>query len=44
VVLEKKADRLIMNLPFSAEKYLDVATKLAKPSGAIVHFLWCYRR
>jgi tRNA G37 N-methylase Trm5 len=27
-----------MNLPFSAEKYLDVATKLAKPSGAIMHF------
>jgi tRNA (guanine37-N1)-methyltransferase len=37
-ILEKRADRLIMNLPFSAEKYLDVATKLAKPSGAIMHF------
>ncbi len=37
-ILEKKADRLIMNLPFSAEKYIDVATKIAKPSGAIVHF------
>ncbi|MCS7136183.1 MAG: class I SAM-dependent methyltransferase family protein [Nitrososphaerota archaeon] len=37
-ILEKKADRLIMNLPFSADKYLDVATKMAKPSGAVVHF------
>lgn len=37
-ILEGKADRLIMNLPFSAEKYLDVATKIAKPSGAVIHF------
>lgn len=37
-ILEGKVDRLIMNLPFSAEKYLDVATKMAKPSGAVVHF------
>lgn len=37
-IIEKKADRLVMNLPFSAEKYLDVATRLAAPSGAIIHF------
>ncbi len=37
-ILEKKANRLVMNLPFSADKYLDVAIRLAAPSGAIVHF------
>ena len=32
------ADRVIMNLPETASKFVDVACKAVKPSGGIVHY------
>ncbi|MDO8123308.1 MAG: class I SAM-dependent methyltransferase family protein [Candidatus Hermodarchaeota archaeon] len=36
--LEKKANRVIMNLPHNAFDYLDVAATAISPSGGIIHF------
>ena len=36
--LSGMADRVIMNLPETASKFIDVACKAVKPSGGMVHF------
>ncbi len=36
--LEKKANRVIMNLPHTAFDYLDAAATAISPSGGIIHF------
>jgi tRNA (guanine37-N1)-methyltransferase len=36
--LHGNADRVIMNLPESADEFIDVACETLKPSGGIVHF------
>jgi tRNA (guanine37-N1)-methyltransferase len=36
--LQGVADRVIMNLPETANEFIDVACKAVKPSGGIIHF------
>jgi tRNA (guanine37-N1)-methyltransferase len=36
--LEKKANRVIMNLPQNAFEYLDAAAAAVSPSGGVIHF------
>jgi tRNA (guanine37-N1)-methyltransferase len=35
--IRQKCDRIIMNLPFSSELFLESATNALKPSGGVIH-------